>query len=546
MKSLLALVSALVVVALLAPTAGAAEVGATVGCQLGGCRVATFAVETPATPLSGPASITGMAPGETPVAIDFRPSSGDLYMLGRYAATGSGHLYRLDQVTGAATDVGPAITLAGDEWDVDFDPVGDKLRALGYSFAAAKTLNFRLDPDSGLVMLGSDGTPDFLLGDPDYSPSSQAEVGAGAYTDSRSGATETTMYALSRDRLALMGSPGGTPYPASSGRLTAVGTFSQGDASAPVEGLDISGATGRAYALLVGDSPTARELVEMRLSDAATTPLGQLPVKFPSDLAISPTSRLGLATAATAVSEGETALLTVGRQGPGTGPADVAWQLVPQTASAADAAAASGTLSFGAGETEKQLAVPIVDDPLAEGAETFAVQLVSADGGPRGGAVLDGSTEASVTIGSSDPDAAPAGAAAITELRVVPGRMRLGRSLPRLARSVSSGQIRFRLSDDATVALGFARAVPGRRVGGRCVRPRSGAERRCTRYVRLKGAIRVRGRKGLNLVRFQGRLSRRRSLAPGRYRLTATVPGTSGRPSAAPSVRFTLLARRTG
>jgi Domain of unknown function (DUF4394) len=170
LKALLALLVALGATVLFAPAADAGEVGATVGCQLGGCRVATISIDAPDTPLSGPTPITGMAAGETPVAIDFRPSSGALYLLGRSESTAQGRLYRLDQVTGTATPLGPAISLAAEAWDIDFDPVADQLRALGYSFAAAKTLNFRLDPDSGLVVLGSDSPPDFVVGDPAFPP----------------------------------------------------------------------------------------------------------------------------------------------------------------------------------------------------------------------------------------------------------------------------------------------------------------------------------------------------------------------------------------
>ena len=62
-----------------------------------------------------------------------------------------------------------------------------------------------------------------------------------------------------------------------------------------------------------------------------------------------------------------------------------------------DYAFTRGTLSFAAGETEKSVEVPILDDALDEGNETFTLKLT----GARGAAVDDG--EATGTIRNSDP-----------------------------------------------------------------------------------------------------------------------------------------------
>ncbi len=56
-----------------------------------------------------------------------------------------------------------------------------------------------------------------------------------------------------------------------------------------------------------------------------------------------------------------------------------------------------GTLTFAAGETEKTVSVPILDDALDEGRETFTLKLT----GARGAAISDG--EAIGTIENSDP-----------------------------------------------------------------------------------------------------------------------------------------------
>ena len=68
--------------------------------------------------------------------------------------------------------------------------------------------------------------------------------------------------------------------------------------------------------------------------------------------------------------------------------------------------------------------------------------------------------------------------------------------------------------------LTFAKAASGRRVGGICRRTTRANRRRprCTRYV-TKGSLRRTLRAGLRRVRFQGRLTARKRLTLGRYRL---------------------------
>ena len=80
--------------------------------------------------------------------------------------------------------------------------------------------------------------------------------------------------------------------------------------------------------------------------------------------------------------------------------------------------------------------------------------------------------------------------------------------------------IRFRLSEAAEMRFAVYRARSGRRVGGRCVKPkRSNANRRrCIRYVKLRGSLKDSGQAGQNSFRWNGRL-RGRALAPGKYRL---------------------------
>jgi glucuronoarabinoxylan endo-1,4-beta-xylanase len=131
----------------------------------------------------------------------------------------------------------------------------------------------------------------------------------------------------------------------------------------------------------------------------------------------------------------------------------------------------------------------------------------------------------------------------LSALRLSPKRFGAGPRLPRAVRARSGSVISFRLSEPATVSLRFERARQGRRRGRRCVSPDRGTvpRRRCTRYARVRGAIRIDGRAGANRLRFGGRITRKRSLRPGSYRLTAVAVDRAGHRSAARRARFALL-----
>jgi PKD domain len=110
-------------------------------------------------------------------------------------------------------------------------------------------------------------------------------------------------------------------------------------------------------------------------------------------------------------------------------------------------------------------------------------------------------------------------APAISELRVRPRRILLGSALARLA--ARGGRISFRLSEPARVTLRFASARTGKR----------------------KGVLRLNARAGLNTVRFAGRLTRRRTLPPGTYRLTVLAKDAAGNAAKPQRTRFTLIRR---
>jgi hypothetical protein len=91
--------------------------------------------------------------------------------------------------------------------------------------------------------------------------------------------------------------------------------------------------------------------------------------------------------------EGEV-VLTVRRSGSLNGTVTVDYQTVAHTASASDFTSASGTLTFNSGEAAKSIFVPITNDTLNEGDESFLLSLSN----PGGSNALAGPAMAKVTI----------------------------------------------------------------------------------------------------------------------------------------------------
>jgi hypothetical protein len=125
-------------------------------------------------------------------------------------------------------------------------------------------------------------------------------------------------------------------------------------------------------------------------------------------------------------------------------------------------------------------------------------------------------------------------------------RIRKGTAVAKLTTRRRGHSISFSLSEDATVTLSFERALSGRRVRGRCVKPtsRNRRARTCTRYSPVRTKIRVKAKKGTNRLVFQGRLSRRQSLSPGTYRVTVVARDGQGATSTRKRAGFRLLRAR--
>ena len=109
-------------------------------------------------------SIAGLADGELLIGIDFRPSNGLLYAVGRVGADplALGQLYGIDFDSGVATALGARnIPLNGSAFGVDFNPVPDLIRIVSDAGQ-----NIRIRPADGSVA-GTDTNLAYpAMGDP--------------------------------------------------------------------------------------------------------------------------------------------------------------------------------------------------------------------------------------------------------------------------------------------------------------------------------------------------------------------------------------------
>ena len=124
-------------------------------------------------------------------------------------------------------------------------------------------------------------------------------------------------------------------------------------------------------------------------------------------------------------------------------------------------------------------------------------------------------------------------------------RWREGSALARISRASAKPPrgtaFSFTLNEAATVKLAFTQPATGRRVGGRCVSQtkHNRTKHACRRTLTL-GVITLAGHAGADRVRFEGLLSTRKKLKPGRYTLQLSA-SDGGLTSSAHSLTFTIL-----
>lgn len=165
--------------------------------------------------------------------------------------------------------------------------------------------------------------------------------------------------------------------------------------------------------------------------------------------------------------------------------------------------------------------------------------------------VPGGQTEKRIPLGGGGPivPGAPTIKPAVASPPLLSGvsqsrsRWREGSALARLsaAKPPLGTTFSFSLSEPATVSLAFSRSVTGRVVNGRCVAQTRHNLRKgpCARTLSA-GSISLSAKAAVNHLRFQGRLSARSRLAPGRYRVTLSA-SAGGLTSVPRSLSFTIV-----
>lgn len=212
--------------------------------------------------VGGPVSLTGLPAGEVIVAIDVRPATGQLYLLGSSSRLYVARLLYPNPVA-AVTAVGPAFTpaLSGTRFGFDFNPTVDRIRVVSDTGQ-----NLRLDPDTGAV--AAVDTP--------LNPGTPRVTGS-AYVNNHAGATATTLYAIDSgtDQLLVQNPPNG-------GQLAVVGAL--GVDTTDDVGFDVTANDGVSYATLTVGATTG--LYTLDLSTGAATLVGNLPGGPCLDLAV--------------------------------------------------------------------------------------------------------------------------------------------------------------------------------------------------------------------------------------------------------------------
>lgn len=332
-----------------------------------------------------PITLTGITAGDTLVAIDVRPQTGQLYGLGVNTTTNAFQLYLLSPITARATPIGtpgilesaPATTIAlnADSFGIDFNPTVDRLRVV-----ASNGLNFRINPNTGAAAAGT--TPDGGIN------GATTTLGGTAYTNSVPNVTVTTQYGIdaATDTLYIQ-TPPNTGTQTAGQRLTLAGA--PADVTA-VGGFDIpadvlvttanTAATGLAYATLTIRG--ASGIYSIELSNGTLTLVRALGAQTDRGLAIWAPTPAGIALNADGTSLARFLLAT-----PATSSTvAVAGVLTGETLVGIDFRPATGQLyGLGVNATTNTATLYLIDPQGTTGTTT-----VTTVGTPGGIAFVDG------------------------------------------------------------------------------------------------------------------------------------------------------------
>lgn len=117
-------------------------------------------------------------------------------------------------------------------------------------------------------------------------------------------------------------------------------------------------------------------------------------------------------------------------------------------------------------------------------------------------------------------------------------------SFSRKRRTPVGTTISFRVSEDSTTKFTFAHRAKGFKSGRRCLARRPKGKKRakpCTRFVNVKPSLSFSTKAGSHRLEFEGRLSKRSKLKPGRYRLSVVSTDAAGNKSKAKTASLRAL-----
>lgn len=202
--------------------------------------------------------LQGLDAGDKLLGIDFRVARGVLFAL-----SASGKLYTVDTASARLTQVGTqALALAPGRWEIDFNPVADRVRVV-----ADHGANLRLHPDTG-ALAATDPALAYATGD--AAAGKTPQVAAAAYTYNKANDKLTTNYAidLGLGTLVTQGSKEGVEPVVSpnTGRLFTVGALGAGPLEAAA--FDIADIDNAALAALRTGGRTRLHLIDLATGKA--------------------------------------------------------------------------------------------------------------------------------------------------------------------------------------------------------------------------------------------------------------------------------------
>lgn len=219
----------------------------------------------------GPFPVTGLSAGQNIEGIDFRPHTGELYVLGYNEATQEARLYTINQSTAVATPIGSSpvsLDLQAGKVGFDFNPTVDRIRVV-----SANGSNYRLNPITGAIA-ATDGDLAFAAGD--VNASEMPMVVSSAYTKSYIGSESTTLYNIDYNLGILT-----TQVPPNNGTQNTIGSLGISiDSANPTVGFDIffDNATQMEMAYISANvqGSTNDVLYAINLTTGAVSSLGQI------------------------------------------------------------------------------------------------------------------------------------------------------------------------------------------------------------------------------------------------------------------------------